>query len=318
MFGSGILDVILGLVFFYFLLSTLCATVQEWIAAVMQLRAKTLQKALRNLLGGEAAQVETHPLIQGLGLGGGRMPSYIPARSFSAALIDTLAGAREEGQTDADVLSSVRRTVLTLPDGHARRALLAILDSAGGDLARTRAAIERWFDDAMDRVSGWYRRGAQRNIAIIALVFVGALNGDTLVLARGLWRDGVLRDSVTASAQELREKGQALNVIEIQQRIGQLHTPLGWSLADLPGQKALDSGKPWTARDVLWWWAAKVLGLLMTVIAVSLGAPFWFQLLNKISTLRAAGERPERTPAEATVTATAAVTAVTTAAPPAP
>jgi hypothetical protein len=318
MFGSGILDVILGLIFFYFLLSTLCATVQEWIAAVLQLRAKTLQKALRNLLGGEAAQVEAHPLIQGLGLGGGRLPSYIPARNFSAALIDTLAGTRGEGQTDADVLCSVRQAVLALPDSHARRSLLVLLDNAGGDLGRARAAIERWFDDAMDRVSGWYRRGAQRNIVIIALLFVGALNGDTLVLAKGLWRDGLLRESVTTSARELREKGQqAPNVVEIQQRLGQLHAPLGWRLADLPGQKALESGGLWTAKDVLWWWAAKVLGLMMTLIAVSLGAPFWFQLLNKVSTLRASGERPERAAAEATVTAAAAAT-VTTTAPPSP
>src|SRR5262249_4522387 len=38
-------------------------------------------------------------------------------------------------------------------------------------------------------------------------------------------------------------------------------------------------------------WAIKLLGLLATALAVSLGAPFWFDLLNKLVSLRGAGKR---------------------------
>ena len=40
----------------------------------------------------------------------------------------------------------------------------------------------------------------------------------------------------------------------------------------------------------------KILGLLMTVAAVSLGAPFWFDLLGKVAQLRSTGKREEPAP----------------------
>jgi hypothetical protein len=43
-------------------------------------------------------------------------------------------------------------------------------------------------------------------------------------------------------------------------------------------------------------WLVKVLGWLVTGLAVSLGAPFWFDLLNRVVDLRGAGRRPESTP----------------------
>lgn len=54
-----------------------------------------------------------------------------------------------------------------------------------------------------------------------------------------------------------------------------------------------------------WWRAApsdpgnllrKILGWLLTALGVSLGAPFWFDLLNKLVNLRGAGPRPEDRP----------------------
>jgi hypothetical protein len=37
----------------------------------------------------------------------------------------------------------------------------------------------------------------------------------------------------------------------------------------------------------------KAAGLAITVLAVSLGAPFWFDLLNKLANLRASGPKPQ-------------------------
>jgi hypothetical protein len=41
---------------------------------------------------------------------------------------------------------------------------------------------------------------------------------------------------------------------------------------------------------------AKLLGLLLTGIAISLGAPFWFDLLNKVVSIRSAGRSPAEKP----------------------
>jgi hypothetical protein len=37
----------------------------------------------------------------------------------------------------------------------------------------------------------------------------------------------------------------------------------------------------------------KILGLLVTVLAISLGAPFWFDLLNRLVNLRSTGKPPD-------------------------
>ncbi|WP_419661828.1 uncharacterized protein Dvar_22610 [Desulfosarcina variabilis str. Montpellier] len=45
-------------------------------------------------------------------------------------------------------------------------------------------------------------------------------------------------------------------------------------------------------------WIAKVIGLLITILAISLGGPFWFDILSKVSKIRATGAIPEDTAKE--------------------
>jgi hypothetical protein len=40
-------------------------------------------------------------------------------------------------------------------------------------------------------------------------------------------------------------------------------------------------------------WALKVFGLLLSALAVSLGAPFWFDTLSKFMNVRGAGKVPD-------------------------
>ena len=42
--------------------------------------------------------------------------------------------------------------------------------------------------------------------------------------------------------------------------------------------------------------ASVALGWLITAFAVSMGAPFWFDLLNKFVNIRASGKAPEEEP----------------------
>jgi len=50
MFGSTILDVAIGLIFTYFLLSMISSHINEAIATIFNLRAKSLEESIRNLL----------------------------------------------------------------------------------------------------------------------------------------------------------------------------------------------------------------------------------------------------------------------------
>jgi hypothetical protein len=91
MFGSNVLEVAIGLVFVYLLLSLLCSTINEQvIARFFALRAKTLEEGITNMLatpqGKELVnQLYENPLIKGLSQnaasGKPRKPSYIPRNS---------------------------------------------------------------------------------------------------------------------------------------------------------------------------------------------------------------------------------------------
>ena len=51
-----------------------------------------------------------------------------------------------------------------------------------------------WFNQAMERVSGWYKRWTQVMILGIALLMTTALNVDSIAIARSLSRDATVQD----------------------------------------------------------------------------------------------------------------------------
>lgn len=99
MFNSAILDVAIGMIFVYLLLSLLCSAANELIELVLKKRAKNLEAGLTELLENPAdakalvSRIYSHPLINCLfegpfKSGGRKLPSYIPATSFALALMD--------------------------------------------------------------------------------------------------------------------------------------------------------------------------------------------------------------------------------------
>ena len=96
MFNSGILDIAIGIVFIYLLVSLIVTAANELIAAVFKMRGRVLWQGLCNLLPSDeskeniAEQVYGHPLIEGLSHGS--RPSYIPSRTFALALLDVISG----------------------------------------------------------------------------------------------------------------------------------------------------------------------------------------------------------------------------------
>ena len=101
MFGSAILDVAAGLFLVYLLLSIVCTALNEAISSMLQQRGKHLFEGIKNLLNdpgftGLAQQIYNHGLVDGLSRDAAdpnkptRKPSYMPAGTFSLALLDIL------------------------------------------------------------------------------------------------------------------------------------------------------------------------------------------------------------------------------------
>src|SRR5713101_9070998 len=161
MFGSNVLEVAIGVVFVYLLMSLICSTINEQvITRFFALRANTLEDGIKTMLGaGFAQEFYNNPLIQGLAKQGAfdklrgkaSKPSYISSRTFTLALQDLVAASK----TNPNAIPPALKT---------------ILDQAKGDAQQELASIEKWFDDTMNRVSGWYKRKVQLIIFVLALI----------------------------------------------------------------------------------------------------------------------------------------------------
>jgi hypothetical protein len=190
-----------------------------------------------------------------------------------------------------DPLGQVRAAVDNLPDGHpAKRPLQRFLAAAGMDRDKFLALVEGWFDAAMDRVSGWYKRRTQLFLLLYAMVLTVGFNVDSIHLATTLYRNGPVTAAVVNVAQKTSpDVGSAQQAIRT---AVDLDLPLGWVSRPDPrppgGSPAAAREFPPPAKDI----PLKVLGFLLTIGALSLGATFWFDLLGKITNLRNAGPKP--------------------------
>jgi len=316
-----ILEVVIGLSFVYFVLALVCSAVAETISSLQRKRPKMLVEGIENLLSGSTMITKegrdlakvfwNHPLVQALvrprtssghanaSQTDGKGPAYIPARTFVSALIDV--GARntdrvkqvaEDAEKVAAELSKVNvpDAINGIPSAPLRQALLAIYNEADGDVNTFRREAEKWYDDAMDRVSGWYKRHIQAVIWVIAVLVAVLLNVDTVQIATTLWKDPTARAAVVAQADKTVAKGP--KSVNVSKTVSAIALPLGWKLELGTGQQDI----PNQARLIL----SKLVGLLLTAAALSLGAPFWFDLLSKFVRIRGTGPPPAVTAADST------------------
>jgi hypothetical protein len=284
------IDVFIGLAFLYFLLSIVCSSINEAIATALNLRAKTLEAAIRSLLGDDAAAKAFYanwrvgqlckPARLMLRV---KKPSYIPSRTFALAILDAFAPAAET--PSQDILVRAQTLVGSASNEKVRKFLADALAETTTDCDKLMAAIERPFNQVMERASGWYKRRVQLILFVIALVLAAGINADSFTIGQRLWKDDVLRAAVVTQAQttvnDTRAACAKAGATPAQaagncfSEVKQLDLPLGWSTTSSPS----------TAEEGL----AKAAGILLTAFALALGAPFWFDTLSKLAQLRGTG-----------------------------
>lgn len=296
MFGSEMLEVAICLALVYIILSLICSAVNEWIASRLGMRAKCLERAIKNLFNNpeKVKEFYKNPLIAGLS-DGKNLPSYIPSGTFAHVLLDVIKPSDEVAgsKTFADLKDMISR----LPECEIRSVLLNFSSTAQEKVENVRKDVENWFNSAMERASGWYKRKIQWIMLGISFVVCGFLNADSFTIANTLWRDDALRASIVASAQQTIKTPPSSdpnvppkNIEELRAEIQKLNLPIGWVKRDDPNAlKGDPRAIPKDIRD----WAYKIFGILFTALAASQGAPFWFDLLNKFVDLRGVGKKPK-------------------------
>ena len=133
--------------------------INEAIAAIFGLRAKSLEQGIKNLLSDPQLvdKVWNHSLVQSLFAKTGKAPSYTPSNTFVLAVFDALVPP--SGQPTA--LGELYATAQQLPASPAKQSILSIIQHADGDVNKARAGVENWFNSAMDRLTGEYKRAIQ-------------------------------------------------------------------------------------------------------------------------------------------------------------
>jgi hypothetical protein len=437
MYLQEILEVAIGLIFVWLAISFTTMSLQEWLSNIVNLRAKDLEKAIAQMLNSQdlTQRFYKYPLIANLYIQPKktgkkpRLPSYIPANKFSAALFELIIQAGTDNSPVKAMTAEIEKQLVSIKNPEQKKLarqdwdailvtarnlaasglgiaaldslkfqaqacgekfpglkptlaiLIPQLDSYYGQfveeqrvvadsgantglamrqfrlgllalqkinprlseaviafirqaevyamsgaqaVATARVNLESWFNDAMDRLTGIYKRRAQSIAFIIGFILALILNVDSINLATSLWREPILRQAILVQAQNYTASGNSqdvtaagplVNIPVLETQLQGLKIPLGWSISPFTtggGQCSILPIKPgqvWGIPSMnkqglpicngiinlptdLNGWLAKILGLLITGLAAAQGAPFWFDILKKFINVRGTGANP--------------------------
>lgn len=382
MLSNVALNVAIGLIFVFLLYSLLATIISEFIAHALSLRPQMLFKGIQRMLEDSKQSRELvdlfygHPNIKYLGDKPNSRPSYLKTDTFTQTVIYMLRGANF--QSGESQMAAIKATLDDPKNGIPADTLQLLNDmfaDAQGDIDRFRYRIDQWFDQSMQRTSGWYKRQNQLILLIIGFVMAVIGNVDTLKIYNILSTNDKLSEqfaniAVNSQAKyapaieeirkQERERVEEVNRRDTAFRIETKILTTGDSVLDQAYKMTLDDieksksvlGLGWggdncrkcdslhklqdslgkaavaekdtlkrskiqleqkaTAKEMksmqdlfrcdedgkctcFWntFFSKALLGWLITALAISLGAPFWFDLLNKFINLRAAGTKPK-------------------------
>lgn len=326
LFNSPILDIALTLVFIYFMLGLIVSSLNEIVMSFLKKRQAFLKEAISELLFDEhwkgiSTQLINSPFIQSLKKKNDHFPAYIPSRSFAQAMIDVIRNNKDTELTVKKIREELTGDNSPIK-GEAKKMLLGLLDQAENDFSKFQSGLERFYDDAMDRANGWYKKYVRVWIFCISISLCILLNVDSILITKRLWQDPAIakqsadlvqenmknismdstkkfaviktdagtdtmglvtidNNNVDAAMNKTATASLKKNVKNIKVTtavIKELPIPIGWGKGNYP--------------VTFWGWFPKLFGWLLTAFALMLGAPFWFDLLNKIVNLRSVGKKP--------------------------
>lgn len=332
--GLEFLDLVIGLIFIYLIYSIACSTLWEIILNILQLKSGMLKDwILENFKKGKLGdEIIEHPLIQGVSSktfnffrwlrlrkskNAEKIPTYISSETFSDVLMELIVSKDSTGRDPKDykfnldiLKNSFIKSTSHLDEG-LKRVFLQYIEESEGKIEKFREKIGRWYDEAQERLIGSYKKYLQIWIFVFATILVGITNADTFNLVTYLHENPKARQAIADRAVEFVNDSSSIRKIsemdslsidsaltkdqmaiiqnlnknmeefkKISTDLTETKIPLGWGIEE-------------DLKD--WKVVKKIVGLLLTVLAVSLGAPFWFDVLSRLANLRSSGKKPKST-----------------------
>lgn len=372
MTGSIALDVVIGLIFIYLLYSLLATVVMEIIATNIGLRARNLRLAIIKMLSdGEIGYWKSFsiiwftnifgfinkqsfsdadltgkfyesPLIAKLNSGGVfSSPSSISKELFAENIIFILTNNNQAGEQEIHTLIATFFNTQAGNDSKLFKHLRYLYQSSNNDIEKFRIKLEEWYEEMMERCTGWYKKRVQVILFFVGFTIAWLFNADTFVMVQKLSVDKDAREKIVQMASSYIENQRyvvldSTDKIEMEKRLDTLYAikrnleedinaagsllGKGSFLPDTIKVDSLGNVKPaWVEKNIL----EKALchrsvkkgqtyhlkpkekrayffglfshhfwGYLITALAISLGAPFWFDLLSKLMKVRGSLKEP--------------------------
>jgi hypothetical protein len=210
---------------------------------------------------------------------GTKRPAYINPKQFASAMVDIIGLA---GRAPAAMKQAIADNAFIQNDPQLKFLLNGIIDRTGGDLHKVQTELAGWFDNAMDRVSGSYKRWTQLWSFIAALLMAAFLNVSAINIGQALWVRPMIAKAVTDFKIDLKDPNTATSQMTALNNLG---IPVGWTEDDF--KKFFCQG--WGTMGFRF---NLVAGWLITAVATLFGAPFWFDALQQIIRLKGAGPSP--------------------------
>jgi hypothetical protein len=319
MFNNTAIDMVIGLVFIYLLYSLMATVILEIVARWFDMRPRMLLKSIAVMLDEvdrkpstfkgffvetantivsifkpfknrqQAQKFYDQPTIKFLTESSwSKRPSYITASTFSETLLRMLAGDNASLSGSPMVAISERIMNGKEFDKDTATHLRNLLAESNQDYDRFKEKLESWFNDTQDRVKGWYKKQTQLLLFIIGFILACSNNVDSIEIRKLLSENSTIREALVSNAIAFRNSGMyddkpvATATTAEQQKYLEKVTNYTKNAGNLLGIQDPDECKCFCKR---------LPGWLITALMISVGAPFWFDLLNKVIQLRASGKK---------------------------
>lgn len=227
--------------------------------------------------------------------------------------------AVEESSGAEDPFPQFVNAVESLNESEVKQTLQALIrnaTTAAVPLDAVRTGLITWYESGMERVSGWYKRDTRTRLFMMGLVVAVLFNVNTFDVLHSLWTNPQMRSSIAKAADAYLAQNAVLptrdsvrnldtlkaRIAEVEGMLAPLQLPIGWPDAETGQSRAdvlAEEGRTWrmpTLGEV--WRAMKKnwIGWLATALALSFGAPFWFDALKRVANMRSAGAASRAVP----------------------
>jgi hypothetical protein len=284
---SQALEVAIGLIFVYYVLGSIISYVVQMILESGETRGAALETHLKRIAGSKTVDLINLPQLKSLqpirykswwGVFGARTEAKklekVPVTTLVDAFFD-LTGLSGRPQINPDELISI---VNKLPESEGKQAMIKWINQGVTNINELRERSNAYFAGVLNQASATFKANARSYVIILSAILVIGLGTDSIQIAKDLWNNAEMRAVAAAQASMIaqQEDSNAEDLSQIIENLSETNIRFTWwHLQDTFPQ---NSGTPWVTFILF-----KIIGLSLSVIAVSQGSSFWYDILKKLT-----------------------------------